>query len=78
MFMKSNIKENLQRYGLRLPLCFIAMTLSTAAFAQDEDTEGFAEEEVTTVKQPRRAVVVWCTYPDYRRCQIYCNDGCKG
>ena len=38
--MKSNIKENLQRYGLRLPLCFIAMTLSTAAFAQDEDTEG--------------------------------------
>lgn len=56
--MKSNIKENLQRYGLRLPLCFIAMTLSTAAFAQDEDTEGFAEEEVTTVKQPRRVVVV--------------------
>ncbi|MBR1548117.1 MAG: SusC/RagA family TonB-linked outer membrane protein [Prevotella sp.] len=52
--MKSTIYNYLQRQSLRLSLCAIFLTASMVTFAQEE----FDDEEVTTVKAPKRTKVV--------------------
>ena len=49
----SNIFDILQRMGLRVSLCTLALTVCTVAFAQED----FEDEEVT-VKVPKRKTVV--------------------
>ena len=52
--MKKTIYNFLQRQSLRLSLCAVVITASTAAFAQDE----FEDEESTAIKAPKRTKVV--------------------
>ena len=52
--MKSTVYNFLQRQSLRLSLCAIVLTASTVAIAQDE----FEDEESSSLKAPKRTVVV--------------------
>ena len=56
--MKSNIYDIMQRLGQRLLLCFIATTLSCAAYAQDELDDFLDEEETPVLKQPKRKTAI--------------------
>ena len=53
--MKSTIYNYLQRQSLRLSLCAIVLTASSAAFAQDEIDD---ENDYEGIKAPKRALVV--------------------
>ena len=63
--MENNIFGILQRLGLRLVLCIIAMTFSMVSVAQDELDD--LEEDVQTIAQPKRKVVV----DDNPMCEIH-------